>query len=414
MIRLHKKIAVLAIAGAALVAIGPQPATATLKPRWTGTWATALTAPSLANTGGSLAGFNNQSLRMIVHTSVAGEKVRVRLTNEFGTQAIRVGHATIGIPAAPGSPEIVPGSIRELTFNGGEAGVTMYKGADALSDPLDFDVPALSDLAVTLFLPEATGQTSWHWQARQASYVYSGDQASNPSGAGQTNTFNHFWFLAGVDVASRTALGTVVVLGDSISDGFGTTLNASKRWPDALASRIVTTFPSIGDPGVLNVGLSGNFVTHDASAAINFPPSGLSGLARLDDDVFGQTGVRSVIVELGVNDIHFVNTPADRIIGGLRQLIAQLKERGVRVLVCTIGPFEGYVNWSAEKEVTRTTVNEYIRASQEYDTLIDMDAVLRDQAQPTKIKVELDSGDHIHPNDTGAAAIAAAVPLWQL
>ncbi|WP_117209358.1 SGNH/GDSL hydrolase family protein [Allorhizocola rhizosphaerae] len=414
MIRLHKKIAVLAIAAAALGVVGTQPATATFKPRWTGTWATALTAPSAGNTANSLAGFNNQSLRMIVRTSVAGEKMRIRLSNEFGAQAIRVGHASVGIPSAPGSPELVPGSLRGLTFNGGDAGVTIFKGAEVISDPLDLAVPALSELAVTIFLPEATGQTSWHWQARQTSYVYAGDRAGDPSGAGPTNTFNSFYFLAGVDVASRTAHGTVVVLGDSISDGFGSPLNANQRWTDALATRIVNTYPHLGDPGVLNLALSGNFATHDAAAAINFAAAGLSGMARLDDDVYGQTGVRTVIVELGVNDIHFVNTAPDRVIAGLRQLAAQLKERGIRALVCTIGPFEGYTTWTPEKEATRTTVNAYLRAGTEFDYLIDMDAILRDPAQPTKLKPEFDSGDHIHPNAAGSEALANAIPLWQL
>ncbi|HCT79486.1 MAG TPA: GDSL family lipase [Micromonosporaceae bacterium] len=401
---------VLAVTATTMVGATASPATGTFKARWTGTWATALTTASLGNTNGSLVGFNNQSVRMIVHTSVAGEKVRIRLSNAFGAQAISVGHASVGIPVAPASPDLVPGSVRELTFGGSES-VTVFKGSDVLSDPLDLTVPALSDLAVTIYLPVATGQTSWHWTSRQTSYVYAGDQAENPSGAGHTNAYNSFYFLAGVDVASKTALGSVVVLGDSISDGSGATLNANKRWPDLLAARIVGTMPHIGDPGVLNEALAGNQVTHDGSE-IGFTAIGTSALARVDTDVYGQTGVRSVIVELGVNDVHIANDQPDRIIAGLRQLVAQLQEKGLRVLVCTLGPFEGYPSWTPGKETTRVTVNGFIR--NEFDHVIDMDQVLRDPAAATKLKVEFDSGDHIHPNDAGAQALAAAVPLWLL
>jgi lysophospholipase L1-like esterase len=406
-----KKLLLLAAVTGLLLSSGGT-ATATPRPRWTGTWSTALTTASLGNTNGSLAGFTNQSIRMLVRTSVGGEKLRIRLSNAFGSQAISVGHATVGTPAAPGSPSLKPGSLHELTF-GGAAAVTVYKGADVLSDPVDFDVPALSELAVTIYLPTATGQTSWHWISRETSYVYSGDQAGNASGDGSTNTYGSFYFLAGIDVASRSAEGSVVVLGDSISDGFGSTLNANTRWPDALAARIANSGPHHGDPGVLNESLSGNRVTHDGSE-IGFTALGAGGLARLDPDVFGQTGVRSVIVELGINDVQLSGDASDRVIAGLRQLAAQLREHDLRLLVCTLGPFEGYSSWTPEKEATRVAINEYIRGTHDFDFVIDMDRVLRDPAAPTKLKAEFDSGDHIHPNDTGAAALAAAVPLWLL
>ena len=411
--RVLSTLALLAVTASTVVGAAANPATATLQPRWTGTWATALTTASAGNTSGSLTGFTNESVRMIVRTSVGGEKIRIRLTNDYGSQALQVGHATVGVPVAPGSPDLVPGSLRELTFNGGSESVTVYKGADALSDPLDLEVPALSELAVTLYLPGATGQTSWHWTSKQTTYVYAGDQAENASGAGQTRTVGSFFFLAGVDVASRTAHGSVVVLGDSIADGFGSTHNGNSRWPDKLAERIVETMPHIGDPGVLNQSLSGNQATHDSSE-ISFLAGGTSGLARLDSDVYGQTGVRSVIVSLGINDVQFSGDQPDRIIAGLRQLAAQMHEKGLRVLVCTLSPFEGYVRWSPSKEAVRLAVNEWLRGSGDFDGLIDMDEVLRDPAAPSKLKPEFDSGDHIHPNDAGAEAMADAVKLWQL
>ena len=410
-----KRLLLLAVAAGLVLApvlVPGDQAAATFAPRWTGTWATALTTASLGNTNNSLAGFANQSIRMIVRTSVGGEKLRIRVSNAYGAQPLSIGHATVGVPVEKGSPTLRPGSVHELTF-GGSAATTVYKGAEVLSDPADVEVPALSELAVTLYLPAATGQTSWHWVSRETTYVYSGDQAATLDGTGATTSYGSFYFLAGVDVASRHAQGSVVVLGDSVSDGFGSTVNANTRWPDALANRIAGTAPVVGDPGVLNESLSGNRVTHDGSE-IGFTALGTSGLARLDVDVFGQTGVRSVIVELGINDVQLSGDASDRVIEGLRQLAAQLREHDVRVLICTLGPFEGYSSWTPEKEATRAAINSYIRLNRHFDFVIDMDKVLRDPAAPTKLKAEFDSGDHIHPNDTGAAALAAAVPLWLL
>lgn len=401
--------ALLAVTASTLVGTSTNPATATFGPRWTGTWATALTKASATDTSGSLSGFDNQSVRQIVRASVGGEKVRIRVSNEHGTQTLRVGHASVGLPAAPGSPDLIAGSIRELTFSGSES-VSVPVGADALSDPVDLDVDALSELAVTLFLPEATGPTSWHWVAKQTAYVYSGDQAENASGAGHTRVNTSYYYLAGVDVASRSAWGSVVVLGDSIGDGYGSTHNANHRWPDYLAQRIVQTGPDFGDPGVLNESLSGNRVLSTGA----FAGVGVNALARLDEDVFGQTGVRTAILAVGINDIQFAGEDADEIIAGLRQLAAQLREKGIRVVVCTLGPYEGYTLWTPEGEATRLAVNAYLRGSNEFNGLIDVDKVLRDPAQPSKVRPEFDAGDHIHPNDAGAEAIAAAVPLWLL
>ncbi|MBB5872574.1 lysophospholipase L1-like esterase [Allocatelliglobosispora scoriae] len=402
----------LAIAAATLVGATSTPAVGNLPARWVGTWGTATTLASLGNTGGSLTGFNNQSIRQIVRTSVGGEKVRIRLTNAYGNQLLTIGHATVGKPVSPGSADLVPGSIREITFGGSES-ATVLKGADLVSDPVDLAVPALSELAVTIYLPVATGPTSWHWTSRQSTFIYAGDKAEDATGAGQTATLQHFFFLAGVEVASPTALGTVVVLGDSISDGSGATVNANKRWPDLLAGRIVNTWPALGDPGVLNESLAGNRVTRDG-AELPFPALGTSTLARLDTDAFGQPGVRTVIVQVGINDIQLSSEPTANIIAGLRQLAIQIKGHGVRALVSTLGPFEGYPSWNTDREASRLAVNEYLRTTDDFDGLIDLDKIIRDPAAPSKVLPAFDSGDHIHPNDAGAAAIANAVSLWLL
>ncbi|RKE00401.1 lysophospholipase L1-like esterase [Catellatospora citrea] len=408
--------AVAALAGLCLVATtlvaAAGPASGGLPPRWVGSWGTALTAPSLANTGSSLNGFTDQSIRQLVRISLGGQKVRLRFTNAYGTGPLTIGRASVGLPVTAGSPTLQPGSIRQVTFGGGTSTV-VYKGAEVISDPVDLPVSTLQELAVTLYLPTPTGATSWHWTARQTSYIYAGDKADTADGSGQTAAYNHFYYLAGVEVFTPTGLGTVVVLGDSISDGSGATLNANTRWPDYLAGRVTGTWPALGDPGVLNVSLAGNQVTRDG-LTLNSPALGDSALARLDDDVFSQPGVRTVIVELGINDVHLSGYPADRIIGGLRQLAVQAKDRGVRVVVATLGPFEGYSSWTPEKEAVRQAVNTWLRGDNEFDALLDFDKVLRDPAAPSKVLPAYDSGDHIHPNDTGAQALAAAVPLWLL
>ena len=200
-----------------------------------------------------------------------------------------------------------------------------------------------------------------------------------------------------------------MVLGDSISDGFNTTLNGNKRWPDALASRIVGTAPHLGDPGVLNEGLSGNQIT-DAGASSRWAPTRWPASTR---DVYGQTGVRSVIVELGINDLQIAGHPADRIIGGLRQLVAQLEEKGLRVLVCTLGPFEGFPSWTPEQGGD-PACRQRLDSRRNRPRGGHGRSCFATRPRRRKVKAEFDSGDHIHPNDVGSAAVAAAVPLWLL
>jgi hypothetical protein len=204
---------------------------------WVGTWATALTAASPFDTGRSLSGFEDESIRMIVQTSIGGGRVRIRLSNVYGEGDLTIGHATVARPAAPSGPELDPRTVRELTFAGSQS-VTVPAGGEVLSDPVQMFVQPVSHLAVTIYLPQATGPASWHWFARQTAYVYDGDHASEAGGDGYTSTLEHFFFLAGVEVqGGHRADGAVVVLGDSIADGPFLPLDANLRWPDFLARR---------------------------------------------------------------------------------------------------------------------------------------------------------------------------------
>jgi lysophospholipase L1-like esterase len=389
---------------------------------WVGSWATGVTR---GNTSGStFVGLNNQSVRMIVHGSVGGSKVRVRLTNLHGEKSVEVGKATVAKPntATPELSDIDPATTKQLTF-GGSTSFTMQKGAELLSDPVDLRVGDDQDLVVSVFFPTPTGLTTFHSTTRQNNFVGVGDLAGDASGAGYTTVRTCCWFfLSGVDVLREDAAGSFIVFGDSIADGSGNTFNGNTRWPDQLFDRLQRKVRKDDLPGVLNVSRAGARLNHEAAEPGDggfpgFPELGDNAFSRLNEDIFSETGAHAVIMDLGVNDIWMNGDSPESIIASLRQLNQQISERGYTVVVGTIGPFNGLnggtaLVWTPEKEATRNAVNNYLRThSREFDGVVDFDKVLRDPADPTKVKPEFDSGDHIHPNDAGAKAMAEAVPL---
>ncbi len=382
---------------------------------WTGTWSTGLVPPSPGDVGGSKTGFANESVRMIVHLSLGGDHVRLRFSNEFGTNTLTIGRATVGLPAnaAGGSANLVPHSLHGLTFNGATT-TKVYPGAEAVTDSLDWHVKPNSNLAVTIFFPTKTGPTSWHPASDESTFIYDGDVAEKSDGAGATATRQSFYFLTGVDVRSEDPARSIVVLGDSIANGNGATVNRNVRWPDLLSERINGSDHASRE-SVLNESLAGNAATHngDEIGAVGF---GTSGLARLNDNVYAQLGVHTVIVELGVNDINFYEDSADRLIAGLKQLAARLREHNLNAVICTIGPFGGFTGppgWNQSKEDVRSLVNDYIRSQHDFNYVIDMDAVLRDPANPTKLLPAF-SFDGIHPNDAGAQTLVNSINLSRL
>jgi lysophospholipase L1-like esterase len=264
---------------------------------------------------------------------------------------------------------------------------------------------------LSIHLPEATGPMTWHWIAMQTAFVYAGDHAAQPSGAGAASTLDHFFLLAGVEVPrERKADHAVVVLGHSIGDGFGTTTNANHRWPDQLARRLVTERRGAARTGVLNLAVAGNAISHDGDE-VGLPEIGAAAVNRLDTDVFSQPGVHTVIVDLGLNDLFLHDDPPEPMIAGLRQIARAAHGRGLRVVFTTISPAAGDPSGTAAREATRAAVNAYIRCTRDADDVIDADLALRDPASPTLLNPVFDSGDHVHLNDQGAAALAAAVPL---
>ena len=335
--------------------------------------------PNLGPPGLTNPGFNNQTLRQIVYTSVGGERVRVRLST-FGANGLVIGAAHLALRDVGAA--IVPGSDRTLTFSG-QPSITIPPGALVVSDPVDLDVPALGDLAVSIFVPGSTGPATWHFVALQTSYVSPpGDFTASPVMPIDSTTLAWFW-LAGVEVMASKQTGAIVTFGDSITDGPGSTPDTNNRWPDHLTRRLLSQ-PGNHKMGVLNEGITGNRLLHDVL--------GPNGLARFDRDVLTQTGVTHVIVLLGNNDIttgevfpaDFVT--ADQIIEGHRQLIRRAHARGLKIYGGTLTPFEGFTFFgftfsptsSPETEAKRQAVNEWIRSSGEYDAVIDFDALVRD------------------------------------
>jgi lysophospholipase L1-like esterase len=328
------------------------------------------------------AGLTDQTVRNVIYLSAGGRSVRVRLSNTFGARSVQVGHASIALQA--GNAEAVPGTVRELTF-GGRSQVTMAAGGHALSDPVDLSVPALSTVLVSVYLPGPTGPVTNHPFTAQGNFLASGDTTLTAAGTGYTDT--PCWMVVdGVDVnADPRVTGTVVALGDSITDTGNTTGNANRRWPDALARRLNAQRGST--LSVVNAGLGGNRLLEPRPDGDFW---GVPALARLERDVFAQTGVRDVILLEGVNYIGF-NAPADQIIAGYQQVIAQTHAQGLRIF------------WQA--------VNTWVRTSHAFDGVIDFAAATAVPGDPYTLRPEYDSGDHLHPNDAGCQAMADAVPL---
>lgn len=400
--------------------------------RWVGTWAAApqFAIPARAQT------FRNQTLRLVVHTSIGGKRVRVKLSNVFGDQPLAVGAAHVARRAS--GADIDPASDRVLTF-GGRMSTTIPARSMAVSDPVELDVPALSDLAVSIFLPESTQATTTHTLAKQTNYV--SDETGDSTAAARfpaSKTIFSWPFLTGVDVAASPRAASVVAFGSSTTDGDGSTRDANRRWPDVLAERLQKEAGGNREIGVLNEGIIGNRLLSDFDSPRQSggpfeevfkrlgPIVGQAGLARFDRDVLSQAGVRYVVLALGINDILFPGSfiPASEevsarsIIDGNRQLIARAHKNGIRVVETTIPPFEGAVFTNPtilfstpEHEKVRQEVNAWIRTSREFDAFVDLDAVVRDPARPARLLPAYDSGDHLHVNDAANVAQANAFPL---
>ncbi len=368
-------------------------------PAWSGTWGAAPAGPPPP---ARLLTFTDQTLRLIVHTSNGGNRVRIRLSNEMGSAPLRIGAAHIGVRAS--GAVVAAYSDRVLTF-GGARTITIPAGARVASDGVDLAVPALADLTVSLFLPGTSGATTIHESAFQTGYVSTpGDFTGSPS-LPIKSTIGSWPFLTGVDL--DLAAPVVVAFGDSITDGLKSTVNANRRWPDYLALRL-QSLGAAGRVGVVNRGISANqLLTTEPTGLL----AGRAGLERFDLDVLSTPGVRSVIVLIGINDISYHSASAASLADGYRQLVARGRARGIKVYGATLLPFESSPYYTAGRDTIRQAVNGWIRGSGAFDGIIDFDALLRDPGHPARLLPAWDSGDHLHPNDAGYQRMANAVPL---
>jgi len=378
---------------------------------WVGTWATAAYAPPPLRAAPQNqarqalpSSFNNQTLRQVVHTSIGGERVRVVLSNVFGTAPLAVGAVHIALRQK--NAAIVSTSDRAVTF-GGSPSTTIPARAIVVSDPASLTVPPLADLVVDIYLPgevdTTTSPFTIHDVALQTNYV---SLAGNHAGAVDLpvmTTTQSWFFLSRVEIAAPQQAGAVVAIGDSITNGTVSTPDTNQRWPDQLARRLAAGKVKMG---MLNAAIDGNRLLSDGNNG------SMSALARFDRDVLVQTGVTHVIVLEGVNDLRNVSsTTAADLIAGHRQLVERAHARGLKIFGGTLTPSEGSGGWTPDHEAKRQALNEWIRSSKVYDGVIDFDAAMRDPNHQTLFLPAYDSGGHLHPNDAGYRAMGAAINL---
>jgi lysophospholipase L1-like esterase len=383
---------------------------------WVSTWAASpspATPPSLTSaTDFSSAGFSDQTIRNVVWTSAAGRSARIRLSNVFGTQPVTFRQVDLGRSA--GGAAVAAGTNHRVTF-GGRASVTIRPGAEVVSDPVALNVPAETDLAVSLFTATATGPATYHSDAQQVNYVSAGDQAASDAATAFTTTSQSWYFLDDVDVqASPVSPAGVVAFGDSITDGYQSTVGANTRWPNDLARRFLAAGQN---RAVADEGISGNRILNDSACF------GVNAQARFARDVAARSGARYVIMLEGINDIGFSQDPdsgctapntdvsAAQIIAGDRHIIAAAHAAGLKIFGATLTPFQGSAYYSAAGEAKREAVNQWFRTSHTFDGVIDFDQAVRDPASPEQILPAYDSGDHLHPNDAGYQAMANTINL---
>lgn len=345
----------------------------------------------------------DRSYRLVVRTSVGGDNLRIRLSNAFGDRPVTFGSVHAGVQREGAA--LVPGSNRPLTF-GGARSVTVPAGATVLSDPLPGKAAAGLNLVISLHSPDAAGPATGHGMAMQTSYTARGDHAGEEAAGHFTDRIGSWFYLDAVTVRTNATTGAVAALGDSITDGWESSTDLNRRWPDYLARRLAAA-PGATVRGVANEGISGNKVLADGA--------GQSALNRLERDVLSHPGVRTVLVFEGVNDVKaHTGVTAGDLITGYREIAERAHAAGKCVVGATVGPFKGWSEWDPAAEAVRQEVNAFIRDSGTFDAVTDFDRILRNPYDHERIMPFFDNGDHLHPNDKGMQALADAVDLKSL
>ncbi len=346
--------------------------------------------------------FDAITLRMIARISIGGSHPRIRISNAFGDQPLKIGAATVGLRAS--HARITEGTLRSLTF-GGEKSATVAAGALIVSDPVDLTLPSLADVAISIHLAAPVHETfriTGHGTAKQTNYISpAGDHTTSLEFPVATTTMSWF-FVSAIEVEAPAGTRGLVAFGDSLTDANVSTPDTNNRWPDQLARRIAARKGTC-TVGIMNQGLGGNRLLNDLT--------GDSGLKRFDRDVIAQPGVTDVIMLLGVNDLRNRRGNPDEIvtaptmIAGYKQIAQRARAAGLRLYVSTILPYENETFqpgcWSPDREAVRHAINAWMRTTDCFDGLIDLDMALRDPAHPTRLLAPWDCGDHLHPSDAG-------------
>jgi len=386
---------------------------------WIATW-TAGPAAADPDPNEPLLNLEDQTVRERVRVSVSGDRIRIRLSNEFGSSPLLVGSVSVAIPNDPSS--VKPGSIRPITFDG-RSSITIPPGAPVLSDPVTFPVAYRGEISVSIYFPKRVATPTWHLLARKRVVVsLRGDHTHDENIPGGKETQSSI-LLTAVLVPAQPSQHLVVAFGDSIVDGDGSTVDADRNWPNDLIRRLGKT-PEGAKFAVVNEGIAGNRLLADGP----IEGLGVSALARFDRDALSIPGVTHIVLLEGMNDLSFPGAKlgelaladpaevrtADDLINAYHQLIARAHARGVKLIAATLTPCEGVDipgYYSEAKNAARRAVNNWIRNSGEFDGVIDFDAVLRDPDHPSRILLRLSSEDHLHPNDAGYQAMADAINL---
>jgi lysophospholipase L1-like esterase len=391
---------------------GPIAAQTTTPQNWVGTWSTSEQIPEPQN---ALApdDLRDATLRQIVHLSVGGATLRVHLSNAFGTQPLHLTSVHIARPLSTSAAQIDPATDQALKFSG-DADVLIPAGAEYLSDPIDYPVAPLSSLAVSIHFDAPPSQQTGHPGSRATSYLVHGDAVS-AADLSDAKKFDHWYQLCAIDVAAPAKAGSIIALGDSITDGHGATTNGNDRWTDVLAAHLQASSKT-KEIAVLNLGLGGNHMLTDGL--------GPSVLARFDRDVLAQTGIRWVILLEGVNDLGGLTRLSDppheeheafvqRLLASYEQVVARAHAAHIKVYGATILPYTGsdYYHPPASNEADRQAINRWIRAPGHFDAVIDFDRALADPSHPDHLAAQLDSGDHLHPSPAGYRAMGDMIPL---
>jgi lysophospholipase L1-like esterase len=371
--------------------------------RWVGTWST---APQLVekNNMPPEPGLTGHSLRQVVRVSIGGKKLRLKLSNEFGKD--RISLKAVQIAVSTGGSSIDAKSNKELKFNG-KSDVTLAPGSSIVSDPISFRLEPRMDLAITLYIHEASSTLTGHPGSRTTSYLLTGNEPAVVDFSRAVPT-DHWYIISGLDVLASSKTAAVAIIGNSITDGRGSETNKQNRWPDILSERLLKN-ASTRNVGVLNVGIGGNCVVAGGL--------GPTALNRFHRDVLGQQGVRWCVIFEGVNDIgglpesdEAVDRKADELISAYQKLVAEAHARKIKVYGGTIMPFRNHSYYSTYRERCRNKVNEWIRTSGCFDAVIDFDRIMSDPNDPSGLLPEVQS-DYLHPNAAGHRKMGESVDL---